>query len=38
LKQIPGAQSPCVTPDGRGFVYAIGSSISNLYLIDGLKP
>ena len=38
LKELPGATRVTVTPDGRGFVYAVDNFNSNLYLIDGLKP
>ncbi len=38
VKEFPGSTNFSVTPDGRGYVYAIDSHNSNLYLIDGLKP
>ncbi|MFY9552977.1 MAG: protein kinase [Thermoanaerobaculia bacterium] len=38
VKELPGSTAVSVTPDGRGYVYAIGASNSNLWLIDGLKP
>ncbi len=38
VKEFPGSTAFSVTPDGRGYVYAIESLNSNLYLIDGLKP
>ena len=38
VKEFPGSSALWVTPDGRGYVYEIGQSLSNLWLIDGLKP
>jgi eukaryotic-like serine/threonine-protein kinase len=38
VKEFPGSSALWVTPDGRGYVYEIGQTLSNLWLIDGLKP
>ncbi len=38
VKELPGSSAAWMTPDGRGYVYEIGQSLSNLWLIDGLKP
>ena len=37
LKEFPGSSALWVTPDGRGYVYRVGETLSNLWLIDGLK-
>ncbi len=38
VKELPGSSASWMTPDGRGYVYEVGESLSNLWLIDGLKP
>ena len=37
VKEFPGSSASWMTPDGRGYVYAVGENLSNLWLIDDLK-